>query len=65
MDMSLVSAALGAQAGLTQANLGVDLMRMNADSARGAVQLLDAAAPNANSLANVGPGVGTNLNIAA
>jgi hypothetical protein len=64
MDMSLVSAALGAQAANTQLNLGADLMRMNADSARSVVQLLDAAAPN-NSLANVGAGIGTNLNITA
>ena len=63
MDMSLISAALGAQASNTQLNLATDLMRMSADSARSVVQLLDAAAPN--SLANVGAGIGTNLNISA
>jgi hypothetical protein len=63
MDMSLISAALGAQASSTQLNLATDLMRMSADSARSVVQLLDSAAPN--SLANVGAGIGTNLNITA
>jgi len=65
MDLSLVSALLGAQAGNTQLNLAVDLMRMNADSDRAVVQLLNAAAPNVNSLANVAAGIGTNLNISA
>jgi len=65
MDLSLISALLGAQAGNTQLNLAADLMRMNADSDRAVVQLLDAAAPNVNSLANVADGIGTNLNITA
>jgi len=65
MDMSLISALLGAQAGNTQLNLATDLMRMNADSDRAVVQLLDTAAQNGNSLANVAAGVGTNLNITA
>jgi hypothetical protein len=63
MDMSVISAALGAQAASTQVNLAADLMRMSAQSDRSVVQLLDAAAPN--SLANVGAGIGTNLNISA
>jgi len=65
MDMSLISALLGAQAGNTQINLATDLMRMNADSSRAVVQLLDTAVQNGNSLANVAAGVGTNLNISA
>jgi hypothetical protein len=65
MDLSLVTALLGAQAGNTQLNLATDLMRMNAASDRSVVQLLDAAAQNVKSLANVAAGVGTNLNISA
>jgi hypothetical protein len=65
MDVSLVSAILGAQAGNTQINLGAELMRMNAASDRAVVQLLNAAAQNVNSLANVAAGVGTNLDITA
>jgi hypothetical protein len=65
MDMSMISALLGAQASNTQLNLATDLMRMNAQSDRSVVQLLDAGAQNAQSLANVATGIGTNLNIAA
>jgi hypothetical protein len=65
MDMSLITALLGAQAGNTQLNLATDLMRMNAQSDRSVVQLLGAAVQNGNSLANVAAGTGTNLNIAA
>ena len=62
MDLSLITALLGAQAGNTQINLATDLMRMNADSDRAVVQLLDTAQ---KSLANVATGIGTNLNITA
>jgi len=62
MDLSLITALLGAQAGNTQLNLAADLMRMNADSDRSVVQLLDTAQ---KSLANVAAGIGTNLNITA
>jgi hypothetical protein len=62
MDLSVITALLGAQAGNTQLNLAADLMRMNADSDRSVVQLLDTAQ---KSLANVAAGIGTNLNITA
>jgi hypothetical protein len=65
MDMSLVSAVLGAQAGNTQVSLATDLMRMASDSDRAAVQLLSATAQKVSSLANVAAGIGTNLNISA
>ena len=66
MDVtSLATALIGAQAGNTQANLGADLMRMSADSGRAVVQLLGAATQNANPLANVAAGIGTNLDISA
>ena len=65
MDMSLVSAILGAQAGMAQAALATDMVRMNADNAGAIVKLLDAASQNANPLANVADGIGTRLDVSA
>jgi len=65
MDMSLVSAILGAQAGMTQVGLATDVLRMNADNAGAIVKLLDAANQSAKTLANVGGGIGTKLDISA
>ena len=65
MDPSVISAILGAQAGNTRLDMGVQLVRMNADSERAIVQMIGAAAQNANSLANVAAGTGTNLDITA
>ena len=65
MDPSVVSAILGAQAGNTRLDMGVQLLRMNADSERAIVQMISAAAQSANSLANVAAGTGTNLDITA
>ena len=66
MDMSLVSAALAAQAGNTQMQIAATIMKKNADAEKSAVlTLLGAAQQNMSSLANVGAGVGGNLNISA
>jgi hypothetical protein len=65
MDMSLVSAILGAQAGAAQATLAAKFMRENADAGSAIAQMLDAATQNTNTLANVAAGTGTNLNISA
>jgi hypothetical protein len=65
MDPSVISAILGAQAGNTRLDMGVQLLRMNADSERAIVQMISAAAQSANSLANVAAGTGTNLDITA
>jgi hypothetical protein len=65
MDLSLVTAALGAQTGLTQLALAGSMLKMNTQNARSVVKLIDAAQQNMNSLANVAPGVGTNLDITA
>jgi hypothetical protein len=65
MDMSLVTAALGAQAGLTQLAVAGSMLKMNAQNAASVVKLIDAAQQSMNSLANVAPGVGTNLDISA
>jgi hypothetical protein len=65
MDLSLVTAMLGAQAGLTQLAVAGSMLKMNTENAGSAVKLIDAAQQNLNSLANVAPGIGTNLNISA
>ena len=65
MDLSLVTAALGAQTGLTQLALAGSTLKMNTQNAASVVKLIDAAQQNMNSLANVAPGVGTNLDITA
>ncbi len=65
MDLSLVTAALGAQTGLTQLALAGSMLKLNTQNAASVVKLIDAAQQNMNSLANVAPGVGTNLDITA
>ena len=60
MDMSLVSAALSAQAGNTQMQIAATLMKKNADAEKSAVlTLLGEQSPQANLAA----GVGGNLDI--
>ncbi len=63
MDMSLVAAALGAQTGLTQLALAGRMLKMNTQNASSVVKLIDAAQQSMNSLGNVAPGVGANLDI--
>ena len=65
MDLSLVTAALGAQAGLTQLAVAGSMLKMNTQNAASVVKLIDAAQQNMNSLDNVDPGVGTKLDITA
>jgi hypothetical protein len=65
MDLSLVTAMLGAQAGLTQLAVANSMLKMNSDNAASVVKLIDSAQQNMNSLANVAAGIGTNLNISA
>jgi hypothetical protein len=64
MDMmAMVGGMLAAQQGALQANIAATLMKQNADAEKSAVlTLLGAGQP---SLANVGSGVGGNLNISA
>jgi hypothetical protein len=64
MDMmSMVSGLLAAQAGNTQMQVAATIMKSNADAEKSTVlTLLGAGQP---SLANVGAGIGGNLNIAA
>ncbi len=65
MDMSLVAAALSQQAGAIQQQVATTVMKQNLDAQKNAVLTLLGGAQQALSLANVGPGVGGNLNIAA
>jgi uncharacterized alpha-E superfamily protein len=65
MDMSLVTAFLGAQTGMMQLAVAADFARMNADQGASVVKLIDAAQQNANSLANVASNIGSNLDVSA
>lgn len=64
MDMmAMVSTMLAAQQGALQSNIAATLTKQNADMEKSTVlTLLGAGQP---SLANVGPGVGSNLNVTA
>jgi hypothetical protein len=67
MDItSMASGMLAAQAGNVQMQVAATIMKSNADSEKSAVQtLLGAAQQNMSSLANVGAGIGGNINITA
>jgi hypothetical protein len=65
MDMSLVAAVLAQQQGAVQQQVATATLKSNLDSQKSAVQTLLGAAQQTLSLANVGPGVGGSLNIAA
>ena len=64
MDVtSLASSILAAQAGNTQQQIATTALKSNIDAEKSAVlTLLGAGSP---SLANVGPGVGGNINVKA
>jgi hypothetical protein len=65
MDMmSMVSSLLGMQAGNTQMQVAATMMKSNADAEKSAVLTL-LGGQNGSSLANVGAGIGGNLNISA
>ena len=60
---SLASNILTAQAGNTQLQVATTLLKSNLDAEKATVRtLLDAGSP---SLANVGPGIGDNINVRA
>jgi hypothetical protein len=66
MDMSLVTSILAAQAGATQMQVAASIMKSNSDAEKSAVQtLLGAGAQSASPLANLGAGIGGNLDVAA
>jgi hypothetical protein len=66
MDMSLVTAALGAQTGALQMQVAATIMKSNLDAEKSSVlTLLGAGDQAASSLANVATGIGGNLDISA
>lgn len=64
MDVaSLASSLIAAQAGNTQQQIATTLLKSNLNAEKSVVQtLLGAGTP---SLANVGPGIGGNINVTA
>lgn len=62
---SLASAFVGLQAGQTQSALAAKMLKMNAQAEQAVVQMIDAAAQNGQSLANLAPGVGGRLDVSA
>jgi hypothetical protein len=64
MDTALLAAALvGAQAGSTQSVVAAKMLRMNADAEQAVAAMLEASSQNLSRLANVGDGIGDNLDI--
>jgi hypothetical protein len=66
MDMSLVMAAMAAQAGNLQTQVATSILKSNADAEKSTVMtLLGAGEQNVSSLANVAAGIGGNLDVTA
>ena len=64
MDVSsLASAMVGAQAGRLQMAVAAKMMKMNADSAKAVVQMIQASKQNLTKLADTAAGLGQNLDI--
>jgi hypothetical protein len=61
--MSMVSSLLSAQAGNTQMQVATSIMKSNATAEKSAVMTL--LGSGQNSLANVGAGIGGNVNVSA
>jgi hypothetical protein len=65
MDLSLVTAIMGAQTGMLQLAVAARLAQMDADQGSSVAKLVDAAQQNFDPLANVAAGVGTSLDVTA
>jgi hypothetical protein len=66
MDMSLVTAAFGAQTGALQMQVAATILKSNMDAEKSSVlTLLGAGAQSASSLSNVAAGIGGNLDVSA
>jgi hypothetical protein len=63
MDMSLVMAALTAQAGNLQNNVAMQMLKSNNDAQKEVVQALLGTPGSTSSQANVASGVGGNLDV--
>lgn len=65
MDIgALASAMIAARIGEVQLAVAAKLIRMDAQAAASAAQLIDAAEANVDRLANVAAGIGANLDVA-
>jgi hypothetical protein len=62
---SLAAVLVGAQAGSTQSVMAAKMLRMNADAEQAMAAMLEASSQNLSRLANVGDGIGDNLDISA
>ena len=60
---SLAAALVGAQAGSTQSVMAAKMLRMNADAEQAMAAMLEASSQNLSRLADVGAGIGDNLDI--
>ncbi len=65
MDLSLVTAIMGAQTGMLRLAVAARLAQMDADQGSSVAKLVDAAQQNFDPLANVAAGVGTSLDVTA
>jgi hypothetical protein len=66
MDMSLVMMAMALQAGKLQTEVATTMLKSNLDAQKSTVQtLLGIGGQGAASLANVGAGIGGNLDVSA
>jgi hypothetical protein len=63
MEANLASAFIAARMAQLQFAVAAKMLRMNADMAASAVKVIEAAQENADKLANVAAGIGTNLDI--
>jgi hypothetical protein len=63
MDVALATAFIGAKTAQVQLAIAAKMLRMNAETARSAVQVIEAAQENMDRLANVAAGIGGNLDI--
>jgi len=62
----MISSLLAAQAGNVRTQIAATILKANAETEKSTVlALLGAAQPDTSSLANVGAGIGGNLNISA
>jgi len=65
MDMSLVTALMGAQTGMVQLAVAAKMARMDQQDSSSVVKLIDAAQQSFAPLANVPANIGTNLDVSA
>jgi hypothetical protein len=63
MDVALATAFVGAKTAELQLAIATKMLRRNAETARSAVTLIDAAQENLNRLAGVAAGVGEKLDV--